>query len=247
MEKYFNVPFEFDHQKINDIIQQYIENNIPGYVCSVDLNNLISTNKNQVHLDALNNATANLCDSTWIPFFINRIYGTRYRNYAGADLFFEYVNMKKYRQFFLGSTPDVLDGLKIEMSKIDPTIKNMRFESLPFRKVEEFDYRQIATMINKDNPDIIWISLGAPKQEQFMGQLKPYLYRGMMLGVGAIFNFNCGQSSQKRAPRWVQKIKMEWLFRLIQEPKRLGKRALRTCPLFPGMIKEEIQKKLNKH
>jgi N-acetylglucosaminyldiphosphoundecaprenol N-acetyl-beta-D-mannosaminyltransferase len=190
MEKYFNVPFEFDHQKINGIIQQCIENNIPGYVCSVDVNNLISTNKSSVHLEALNNATVNLCDSTWISFFVNRIYGTKYKNRAGADVFLEYVNMKKYRQFFLGSTPDVLDSLKIEMSRIDPAIKNMRFEPLPFRKVEEFDYRQIAAMINKDNPDIIWVSLGAPKQEQFMHQLKPYLYRGMMIGVGAIFNFN---------------------------------------------------------
>jgi N-acetylglucosaminyldiphosphoundecaprenol N-acetyl-beta-D-mannosaminyltransferase len=244
MEKYFNVPFEFNHQKINSIIQQSIESNIPGYICSVDVNNLTSASKNPVHLEALNNAAVNLCDSTWISFFVNRIYGTKYRNYAGADLFLEYINMKKYRQFFLGSTPDVLDGLRIEMSKIDGAIKNMRFEPLPFCKVEEFDYQQIAAMINKDNPDIIWVSLGAPKQEQFMYKLSPYLYRGIMFGFGAIFNFNCGQSSQKRAPQWMRKIKMEWFFRVLKEPKRLGKRTLRAFPLFLDVIKEEIQKKI---
>ena len=86
----------------------------------------------------------------------------------------------------------------------------MRFETLPFRKVDEFDYQGIAQMINEDGPDIIWVSLGAPKQEMFMNRLQPYLHRGVMFGFGAIFNFNAGVGNVKRAPDWMLKLKLEW-------------------------------------
>jgi N-acetylglucosaminyldiphosphoundecaprenol N-acetyl-beta-D-mannosaminyltransferase len=243
MQNYFNVLFEFDRQKVNNVIRQSISDNVSGYVCSIDGNSLVSANNNVDHLEALNGATVNLCDSAWTPFFINCIYGTRYKNYTGADLFLEYINEKKYRQFFLGSTPKILTGLKGKMSKIDPSIQNMRFETLPFRKVEEFDYPQIADMINEDNPDIIWVSLGAPKQEQFMSKLKPYLNRGVMFGFGAIFNFNSGIPDQKRAPKWMIKLNMEWVFRIFQEPSRMAKRYWNVFISYPNLIKEEIRRK----
>ena len=247
MNNYFNVNFEFNKEKMHEIIQDSIEKGIPSYVCSVDGNSLISANNNPSHLEALNNATANLCDSTWIPMFVNFIYKTKYKNYTGADLFIEYVKLKQYRQFFLGSTDDILEGLKNNLSQIDPSISQMRFETLPFRKVDEFDYSEIAKIINEDNPDIIWVSLGAPKQEQFMFRLKSYLNRGVMFGFGAIFNFNSGYSKQKRAPQWVIRLKMEWLFRTFQEPKRLAKRYWNVFISFPKLMINEIKiSKINK-
>ena len=245
MANYFNVNLEFEKEKVNEIIQEHIEKGIPGYVCSVDGNNLISANNNTEHLQALNNATVNLCDSAWTPVLVNLIYKTKFTNYTGADLFLEYVNLKRYRQFFLGSTPIILEGLKKELSKIDKSILDMRFETLPFRKVEEFDYPKIAQMINEDNSDIIWVSLGAPKQEQFMFRLKPFLNRGVMFGFGAIFNFNSGYADQKRAPEWMIKLKLEWLFRTFQEPKRMGKRYWNVFCSFPTLVINEIKKKKN--
>jgi len=243
MINYFNVNFEFNKDKVNETIQECIERGIPGYVCSIDGNNLIFANKNPLHLQAVNGAIVNLCDSAWTPFLINIIYRTHYKNYTGADLFLEYVKLRRYRQFFLGSTPEILDGLRSELSKIDSTIFEMKFETLPFRKVEEFDYQGIAKMINEDKPDIIWVSLGAPKQEQFMFRLKPFLNRGIMFGFGAIFNFNSGNNDQKRAPKWMIKFRMEWLFRTLQEPKRMGKRYWKIFLSYPRLMQEEIKKK----
>ena len=240
MKNYFNVNFEFDKEKINEIIQLSIEKGISGYVCSVDGNSLISASKNSSHLEALNKATVNLCDSAWLPVFVNIIYKTNYKNYTGADVFLEYINLKRYRQFFLGSTPDVLERLKKRLSKIDPSISQMRFETLPFVNVDEFDYPEIAKMINEDNPDIIWVSLGAPKQEQFMLRLKPLLNRGIMFGFGAIFNFNA-DPKHKRAPMWIISIKMEWLYRTFQEPKRLAKRYWNVFISFPKILINEIK------
>jgi N-acetylglucosaminyldiphosphoundecaprenol N-acetyl-beta-D-mannosaminyltransferase len=243
MENYFNIFLEFDREKVNTTIQQAIENNVATYVCSVDGNNLISANENPEHRKALNNAMINLCDSAWIPLFINFIYCKQLQNYTGADLFLEYIKLKRYRQFFLGSTPQILKGLKNELSKIDPAVAGMCFESLPFKKVEEFDYPEIAKMINNDNPDIIWVSLGAPKQEQFMYHLRPFLNRGVMFGFGAIFNFNSGIPGNGRAPRWIIRIRLEWLFRTFQEPERMVKRYWHVATSLPKLIREEIKKK----
>jgi N-acetylglucosaminyldiphosphoundecaprenol N-acetyl-beta-D-mannosaminyltransferase len=242
MGNYFNVNLEFNKAKIDEAIQQTIERDVSAYVCSVDGNSLITANKNPAHLEALNGALINLCDSAWTPIFINLIHGTKYKNYTGADLFLEYIKSKRYRQFFLGSTEKILSGLKVELSKIDPAIAEMQFSTLPFRKIEEFDYPQIAQMINEDNPDIIWVSLGAPKQEQFMARLKPFLNRGVMFGFGAIFNFNSGYPNQRRAPRWIIRLKMEWLFRTYQEPPRMVKRYWNVFLSFPRLIVQEMKK-----
>lgn len=241
MAVYFNVNFEFDRTKINEIIQQYIEKGISGYVCAVDGNSLISANKNPSHLQALNGAIINLCDSAWTPMFVNYIYGTKYKNYTGSDLFLEYICRKQYRQFFLGSTPKIMYGLQKELSNIDKSMLDMRFETLPFRDVEDFDYPGIAKMINDDSPDIIWISLGAPKQEQFMFRLKPFLNKGVMFGFGAVFNFNSGLSDKKRAPQWIRKLRMEWFYRLCQEPKRMWRRYFNVFRSFPKLILDEIK------
>ena len=246
MAVYFNVNFEFDKEKINKTIHQCIEKGIPEYICSVDGNSLISANKDPHHLQALNGAVINLCDSAWTPIFVNYIYRTKYKNYTGADLFLEYIKRKQYRQFFLGSTPKTMYGLQKELSKIDNSILDMHFETLPFRNVEDFDYKGIAKMVNDDNPDIIWVSLGAPKQEQFMFRLKPFLNRGVMFGFGAIFNFNSGFPDQKRAPQWIRNLRLEWFYRLLQEPKRMWRRYWNVFRSFPQLIKNEMEVAKNK-
>jgi N-acetylglucosaminyldiphosphoundecaprenol N-acetyl-beta-D-mannosaminyltransferase len=214
-----------------------------GHICSIDGNNLISANENPAHLEVINHSLFNACDSAWIPLFVNLIYKTNYENYAGPDLFLEYVKLKQYRQFFLGSNCEILENLKGQLMKIDPAIAGMRFETLPFKNVEDFDYPQIAQMINDDNPDIIWVSLGAPKQEQFMNRLKPFLKRGVIFGIGAAFKFYSGIDEYKRAPQWMIRLKLEWLFRTIQEPKRMIKRYWHIAISWPKLIWKESRKK----
>jgi len=243
MEKYFNINYEFDQNKVDTIIFEHIRNQIPGYVCSMDGNNVTVANLNPDHLRIVNEAIVNNCDSAWVPIIINWIYGTKYTNYCGTDLFIKYIELKKFRQFFLGSTPDILKNLQVNLSKIDPKISEMRFETLPFMSVENFNYEQIGEMINNDNPDIIWISLGAPKQEKFMSNLLPHLKKGIMFGFGAIFNVYAEMPGLKRAPKYIVKLKLEWLFRLFQEPEKQFKRAKLFISILPKMIREELKVK----
>jgi N-acetylglucosaminyldiphosphoundecaprenol N-acetyl-beta-D-mannosaminyltransferase len=237
--RYFNIEIEFDKNRIDSIIQNTIINKGKGYVCSVESNNLTVANTNPDFFKVVNGALVNICDGSMLAKIIGLIHHKPFKSYIGADLFIKYIKMCRYKQFFLGNTRQVLDGLKTNLSKIDPKIANMSFEELPFKKVEEFDYKGIAEMINREHPDIIWVSLGAPKQEFFMANLLPFLEHGIMFGFGAIFNFNAGTGEVKRAPEWMRKLHLEWLHRAFEQPKKNVPRYWNFIKILPKLIKEE--------
>ena len=242
-KEYFGIRFEFDHDEVDKIIEDGIREGISGYVISLDMNNFALARENEEHRNIVNSSIVNNCDSSWIPVLVNKLYHTNYTFYRGDDVFLGFIKKCKYRQFFLGSNKRVLEGLKTEMSRIDPKIQEMRFEELPFRKVEEFDYEGIAKMINEDAPDIIWISLGCPKQEQFMARLRPYLNKGIMFGYGAIFNFYSGLADvEHAAPQWVVNNRLQFIYRLFQDPQKQWPRVKRILQCIPSSYKEEKRK-----
>jgi N-acetylglucosaminyldiphosphoundecaprenol N-acetyl-beta-D-mannosaminyltransferase len=239
---FFNVKLEFDKEIVDNVIQDAISKGKVGYVCSIESNNLTEANKNPDFLTVVNGALINICDGSVLAKILGFLHKKPFSSYIGADLFLKYIRMCKYKQYFLGNTQEVLDGLKNNLSKIDPKINNMSFETLPFCKVEKFDYQSIAEKINVDSPDIIWVSLGAPKQEFFMNKLQPYLKRGVMFGFGAIFNFNARTGNVRRAPRWMLACKLEWLYRACEEPKKNIPRYYRFLKELPHLMKEEKYK-----
>jgi N-acetylglucosaminyldiphosphoundecaprenol N-acetyl-beta-D-mannosaminyltransferase len=243
MRKYFNIYLEFDTERIDEIIQSTIAEKSKGYVCSIESNNLTYANRHSDFLKVVNEAIVNICDGSNIAWLLGKIYHRPYKPYIGADLFLKYVRMRCYRQYFLGNTRPVLDGLRNNLSQIDPAISTMSFVELPFRPVDEFDYPAIASKINEEKPDIIWISLGAPKQEQFMNLLLPHIEQGIMFGFGAIFNFNAGTGSVKRAPRWMRKIRLEWLYRAFEEPKKNIPRYWKFFKILPKLVYAEYKEK----
>ena len=98
-------------------------------------------------------------------------------------------------------------------------------------------------LLTNQNPDLIWIGLGAPKQEIFMHHLLPHINKGLMIGVGAAFNFYSGLDEYKRAPDFMVKLHLEWLFRAFQEPKRIIKRQLKNLLYLPLIIFNELKTK----
>ncbi len=243
MEEYFNVNIEFNKSKVDCIIQRAIDTGVPGYVCSVESNNLTFANLNADFQKVVNGALVNICDGSVLAAIIARIYNRKFLPYIGADLFINYIGKKKYRQYFLGNTRTILNSLKGSLSQIDPAIAEMPFVELPFRQVDDFDYSSIAYDINQYRPDIIWVSLGAPKQEIFMSKLLPFITHGVMFGFGAIFNFYAGIGPVKRAPAWMRRLKLEWLYRAFEEPGKNIPRYLRFIKILPRLIVTEYNKK----
>ena len=135
-----------------------------------------------------------------------------------------------YRHFLYGGNEGVAEELKAEMEKRFPGIQIVGTYCPPFRPLTETEDEEVISMINESEADIVWVGLSTPKQERWMAAHKNRINANVMLGVGAAFDFHTGKV--KQAPVWVQNHGLEWLFRLIQEPRRLWKRYLVNNSMF---------------
>jgi N-acetylglucosaminyldiphosphoundecaprenol N-acetyl-beta-D-mannosaminyltransferase len=145
-----------------------------------------------------------------------------------AELFKVSVE-KGYRHYFYGSKEETLDKLYTALKKTYPGIQVSGMYSPPFRSLTVDEDKAIVKRINETKADFVWVGLGAPKQEKWMAE---HLGRvnGLMIGVGAGFDYFAGNI--QRAPEWMQKCSLEWLYRLVQEPRRLFFRYLSTNTIF---------------
>ena len=130
-----------------------------------------------------------------------------------------------YRHYFYGSTDKTLEKLKNKLQEYYPGIQIAGMYSPPFRALSIEEDNEVIEKINETNPDFVWIGLGAPKQEKWMSNHQGSI-NGLMIGVGAGFDYYAGNI--KRAPQWMQRCNLEWLYRLMQDPKRLFKRYFCT-------------------
>ena len=136
---------------------------------------------------------------------------------------------KGYRHYFYGSTEETLEKLYKVLERDYRGVEIVGMYSPPFREMTEEEDKSIISRINEAKPDFIWVGLGAPKQEKWMFDHQGKV-NGFMVGVGAAFDYFAGNIN--RAPEWMQECNMEWLYRLIQDPKRLFKRYLHTNTKF---------------
>ncbi|MCR4891910.1 MAG: WecB/TagA/CpsF family glycosyltransferase [Lachnospiraceae bacterium] len=151
---------------------------------------------------------------------------------AGPDfmtMLFSLGLKERVSHYFYGSSEETLEALRKSLSRTYPGIRIAGTYSPPFREISEEEDREHVERINKARPDFVWIGLGAPKQEKWMAAHKDRI-KGVMLGVGAGFDFHSGKV--KRAAPWIQKLGLEWLQRLMLDPKRLLKRYLVTNTKF---------------
>lgn len=134
-----------------------------------------------------------------------------------------------YKHYFYGATEETLKRMRVMLEKDYPGIEIVGMYSPPFRPLTKSEDQTVIKHINESNPDFLWVGLGAPKQERWMAEHQG-LVNGFMVGVGAGFDYFAGNI--KRAPKWMQKINMEWFYRLLQEPRRLFFRYLKTNTKF---------------
>lgn len=158
------------------------------------------------------------------------------RQIAGPDFMgrlWEATKDGALSHYFYGGSKKTIEALRKRLAKDYPKLKIAGMESPPYRPLTKEEDRETIERINASGADFIWIGLGAPKQEYFMRAHKDML-RGVMLGVGAGFDFQAG--TVKRAPEWMQKHYLEWLYRFCQEPGRLWRRYVVTNLKFIGMV-----------
>ncbi len=242
MQTYFNIRFEFDKGKVHAKIAECLKEYGCDYICVADGVIMNIANRKPDYLKVVNGGMFSICDSSYVPIYIRCIYGKHYEQYCGSQIFEDIVKSRKYRMIFLGTQQPILDTLKVNLTKINQDVEDMKFVELPFCAVDDFDYPAIARMIKDDGSDIIWIALGAPKQEYFMSKLKPYLDHGVMIAVGAAFKFFSDVDSN-RAPLWMVRNHLEFVHRVFSEPRKQLKRCGWIILTLPKLLFEEIVKK----
>ena len=136
------------------------------------------------------------------------------------------------QRFYLygGRNPGALAQLARTLRLRHPGLQIVGGHVPPFRPLTEAEEEAVAADIERCRADVVWVGIGVPKQEKWMAALRDRLDAPVLVGVGAAFDFHAGLVPQ--APDRLQRYGLEWLFRLVQEPRRLWRRYLRYNPRF---------------
>ena len=227
--------------KINAVSVEDVVHEVDRWIRERHLDYAVLTNTHgvvemQADLSLLaTNNSAGITTPDGMPIvWLGRLAGFRSltRSY-GPDIMraaFEYGRPRGYRHFLYGGLPQVAERLAERLRREFPDVEIVGTHTPPFRPLRPGEVFEVAEMINRASPDIVWCGLGCPKQDRWMAQFRPLLTAPVLVGVGAAFDFLSGRIRQ--APTWIQNAGLEWLFRLTQEPKRLWPRYSRVIPKF---------------
>lgn len=210
------------------ILDEKLEKIKGEYICVSNVHTTVMSFEDEKYKDIQNGAFMRLPDGKPLSIVGKRKGIKGIERVTGPDLMkeiFKVSKEKSYSHYFYGSTEDTLEKLEKELTEKYPDIKIAGMYSPPFRKLTEEEDGKIVEKINSANADFLWVGLGAPKQEMWMNSKRGKV-NSLMLGVGAGFDYHANKL--KRAPKLMQNLSLEWLYRLLQDPKRLWKRYYET-------------------
>ncbi len=206
------------------------------YICFSNVHTTVMAHDRKDVLEAENSSVFTFTDGAPVARALRHQEESDAIRMAGPDFMKEMLISSmdgKTSHYFYGSSEGTLNALKNNIEKTYPGTVVKGYYSPPFRQLSEEEDKQIIDMIIAADADIIWIGLGAPRQEKWMLAHKDK-FRGVMVGVGAAFDFHAG--TIKRAPKWMQMLSLEWLYRLMQDPARLFKRYFVTNIRFMWLL-----------
>lgn len=215
-------------QEIVLYLTEHLEELRGNYVCVANVHTTVMSYRNKNYNKIQNSGAMCLPDGKPLSIVCRRRGFYDARRVPGPDLMpriFEVSRERGFRHYFYGGSPETLDKLKGKLKKQYPWLNIVGMYSPPYRPLTAEEDEQAVREMNEARPDFIWVALGAPKQEEWMYEHQ-FKVCGVMIGVGAAFDFCAG--TVKRAPRWMQEMCLEWLYRLMQDPKRLFMRYFST-------------------
>ena len=204
-----------------------------GYICVTGVHGVIEAQDDSRFRKILNESFLTTPDGmpmVWVSWLkkhreVDRVYG--------PDLMLEMAEATqdgKFTHFLYGGRPGIAELLQKRLEERFPGIRIVGTYTPPFGPLSPEENRKLAESFAMLKPDMTWIGLSTPKQERFMAEYLPKLHTTVMCGVGAAFDFH--SKVVKQAPRWIQRSGFEWLYRTIQEPRRLFLRYLRNNTRF---------------
>lgn len=202
-----------------------------GYVCFVNAHTSVEARRNPEFKKVLDESLLNLADGKPVHWVASRSGYATVGHLPGPDFMIDF--MRRFpgsRHFLYGSRPEILERLEAALGAMIPGLNICGRISPPFRALAAAERQAYLQQLRDTGAEFIWVGLGAPRQEVLMMELAPEVPKAVLFGVGAAFDFHAGAVA--RAPALLRSNGLEWLYRLVNEPKRLWKRYLVTNSLF---------------
>jgi len=223
-----------DYRKVMDTINAWRASRPAKsrYVIAINPHSAMMCKRNKNVRRAMANAALSLPDGIGMVWAANILGHSHFGRVTGPTLMFNLCDGGRaygFRHFFYGGAKGVADELARHLAAEFPGLQVAGTYCPPFSSLSEEEDKAIVETINNTKADILWVGLGAPKQEEWMAAHVDSIQVPVMIGVGAAFDFHSG--NVKWAPKWIRAIGMEWAYRLALEPKRMWRRNL-DSPLF---------------
>lgn len=209
------------------LILKWVASRKSGYVLACSMNDLVLAEKSNEIARSLSRANLITADGMSLVLSARLLKGKKIERVYGPDLMLEVCREsqdKPITHYFYGSTSEVLKSLIKNLKVKFPKLEIAGTYSPPFRSLTEFEKKRIYKKIKDSKPNIVWVGLGAPKQNLWAMKALRELHPCIIIGVGAAFDFIA--QAKKQAPLWIRRSGLEWFFRLSQEPGRLWKRYI---------------------
>lgn len=209
------------------------------YICVSNVHTTVMAYRDKAYRRVQNSAAMALPDGQPLSIVSRRRGFFEARRVPGPDLMPAILDLSQetgYRHYFYGSTDPTLAALRAALLRRYPKLQIAGMYSPPFRELTKEEDEEIVRRINDSGTDFVWVALGAPKQEWWMYEHR-HRIKAVMLGVGAAFDFTAG--TVKRAPMWMQRLCLEWVFRILRDPKRMLPRYLNTNFAFLYYVYQE--------
>ena len=213
------------------------------YVCVANVHMVMEAYDHANYQTIVNAADLVVPDGMPLVWMLRRLGFPRQERVSGPDLMVHLLDQAASQQVsvgFYGSTPEVLVRLRRRLSQRWPELPLAFMYSPPFRPLTVKEDARIVEEINASGTKLLFVGLGCPKQERWMAAHRGRI-RAVMIGVGAAFDFHAGV--KPRAPRWMQSMGLEWLFRLLTDPWRLWYRYLYHNPRFAILALKQLWEK----
>lgn len=198
------------------------------YICVSNVHTTVMAYRDKAYRNVQNSGAMALPDGQPLSIVSRKRGFSEARRVPGPDLMPAILELSQktgYRHYFYGSTKATLEALRTALVRRYPKLQIAGMYSPPFRDLTKAEDEEVVRRINDSGADFVWVALGAPKQEWWMYEHR-HRIKALMLGVGAAFDFTAG--TVKRAPMWMQKLCLEWVFRILRDPKRMLPRYLST-------------------
>lgn len=213
-------------------ISRWVDQKKGRYVCVSNVHMCMESFDDDLFQAVVNNADLVVPDGRPLVWGQKLLSVNNAQQARGMDLMLslcEHAEISGISIGLYGGMSELLDKLKDILTKRFPELQIACVIAPPFRKVSEDENDKYIDLINRTEVGILFVGLGCPKQEKWMAKNRKKV-NCVMLGVGAAFDFIAGE--KRHAPIWMQSIGLEWLFRLLSEPRRLWKRYLKHNPRF---------------